>query len=218
MRKQFLRTTVCACSILVLGIWTSCQKQRDDTSKTEGETPDKSTNATYSIWQDILQDTSTFCLKTEKIDGKSVAFEWLENPKIDYNAIRYYLGEFKLADDIATKTLLDKIALAPESETPFYFHILTDILQKADGAVAEMLPEKTEEFIRTHAYYFAHYLADKTQKGRKEIADLYAQFIKTALSQKNIDLQEWKKTLLSACSKCSQEEKNILEKFCQLME
>jgi len=218
MKKQLHLLRTYTVGIIFIVLVTSCKKSQESSANQQAEQLSQNTVSTISeIWQTILQDTTPFKLECENIDGKSVTAYWLENPAVDYDAIRYYLGEFRPSDDETTAKLLEKIASAPESETPFYFHILTQLLKQADGAVAEILPMQTEKFIREHSYFFAHYLADKTHKGRKETTDLYAQFIQTALAQQKIDTNAWKNQLVSACKQCNEDEKQILENFCAML-
>jgi hypothetical protein len=74
----------------------------------------------------------------EQLAGRSIHF-YLNHPAIDQQAKAYVQGTFQPSDDQATFTLLDSLTTDNEETRAFYYFVFTDIMQQADGALAEVV-------------------------------------------------------------------------------
>jgi len=84
---------------------------------------------------------------------------YLESNEVSKEAKDFYNNKFKASDDERTMSILDSLRTKNNSTRPFYLYLVSKMLIKADGAVAEVLGNTCKEFVEMHPNQYISFLS-----------------------------------------------------------
>ena len=100
-------------------------------------------------------------IAVNKINNKSIQF-YLSNPKIDKYAKMFYKRDFAPSDDSITFGFLDSVMTRNSETRPFYFFVFNQIVNVADGALAEGIAFKCLDFVGKYPCEFLNHAKNDT--------------------------------------------------------
>lgn len=71
---------------------------------------------------------------------------YLRDPSVSENAKSFYQGKFTASDDERTESIIDSLHTSNSRTRPFYIFLVSKMLPKADGALAELLGLACKEY------------------------------------------------------------------------
>jgi hypothetical protein len=71
---------------------------------------------------------------------------YLNDALVSKNAKNFYQRKFKASDDERTESIIDSLKTSNSKTRPFYIFLVSKMLTKADGALAELLGLECKEF------------------------------------------------------------------------
>jgi hypothetical protein len=106
-------------------------------------------NDRKKTWIKRIQET----LRIDSLNGQPISF-YINHPDLDSLIRDFYYGKFLPSDDDNTFRLLDLITQKHSVLYPFYFHCLNQILNYADGALAEIMGKYCLRMVQSYPNYF----------------------------------------------------------------
>jgi hypothetical protein len=160
----------------------------------------------FIYWEDL-----------NKTQQESILF----SPTIYKNAIKYYQGSLKIADNKATVELLDKITSDKNisQEMVFYFYIFNQICLESDGSLSEILGKYCMKYILINPkFVFSYFRRNKNiEKKYAELMGYEFYFKEEGTSDIEYTYKDFKKIIEAKIGK-DQNYKSIWKEFCNEVE
>jgi hypothetical protein len=113
---------------------------------------------------------------TFKVYGQSpvdIVF-YLNNKQVSKTAKDFYHGKFKASDDAKTLSILDSVNTNNNLTRPFYIYLVSKMLDKSDGALAEALSNSCKEFVELNPDQAIEFLYSHNKIVDKKFIDAWA--------------------------------------------
>lgn len=102
---------------------------------------------------------------------------YLESNQVSKTAKDFYNGKFNAADDTKTFSIIDSIKTTNNFTRPFYMLLVSKMIAKADGALAESLGASCKEFVELYPDFLIDFLYSKSTIVDKSFIDKWAKQI-----------------------------------------
>ena len=89
--------------------------------------------------------------------------DYLTNKQISKSAKDYYFGKFRPSDDRRTFSIIDSLKTKNDSTRPFYLLLVSKMLLKSDGALAEELGIECKSLMESHPNNLIDFLYSKNK-------------------------------------------------------
>lgn len=134
----------------------------------------------------------------------------------------YLDNEWDLSNDIEALALLDSLTAKDKFSRPFYFKIITKTYEKSDGYFSEGLGYVGKEFVESNTKEFAAYFDDKECFSDDDLTTwgkiVMMEFELIADNKPNKSLMHnYVNELKTNCQDCSIIQKEIIDKFCLIL-
>ncbi len=139
---------------------------------------------------------------------------YLKNKAISQPAKDFYYHKFPASDDEKTFSIIDSLTTDNNSTRPFYLYLVSNMLKKSDGALAESLGNSCNTFLQSHPNQILEFLYTN-RISSPEFIDLWAyaiagEFMITCEGKENQCVTaSFNKLLL----KCKTDNKSLLRVF-----
>lgn len=148
--------------------------------------------------------------------GRPISF-YLAHPQIPSIAKDLYLQKVSVTAEGNILALMDSV-FSPNNETaPFYFLVITQTMEKADGAYSEPLGMMAKEYVETNPSEFLGYFMNEPlliDKNFDEWARCVAGEIMIAMEgQEMAELSKVTDRMKSNCTDCSSQARQKLDDF-----
>ena len=126
--------------------------------------------------------------------------EIIKSVDVDKNIMKLYLHEIKLSDNDISTTIMDTLCSSVDgNKRMFYFYVLNENVNTADGAVAEMLGRYCVKYVNENTDYVLEYFIK-----HQDVANNYMDMIASELYLSDTSFTQYKQLLFhSAKSKCA---------------
>lgn len=101
---------------------------------------------------------------------KEIEF-YINRPDISTAAKQFCNKAFKASDDSLTLSIMDSLNTRNDITRPFYIYLVSTMLTKADGALAEALGVVCKDFIESNPDHLIELLFAKNNKNKKFVFD-----------------------------------------------
>ena len=141
----------------------------------------------FQYWDDLDENSKTEIIKS--ID-------------VDKNIMKLYLHKIKLSDNDMSATILDTLSSSTDGyKRMLHFYILNEIVNTADGAVAEMVSGYCVKYVNENTDYALEYFSK-----HQDVAINYVYIIAGELYLSDTSFTQYEQLLFdSAKSKCAKE-------------
>lgn len=141
----------------------------------------------FQYWDDLDENSKTEIIKS--ID-------------VDKNIMKLYLHKIKLSDNNMSATILDTLSSSTDGyKRMLHFYILNEIVNTADGAVAEMVSGYCVKYVNENTDYALEYFSK-----HQDVAINYVYIIAGELYLSDTSFTQYEQLLFdSAKSKCAKE-------------
>jgi hypothetical protein len=128
--------------------------------------------------------------------------EIIKSIDVDTNIMKLYFHDMKLSDNGMSTAILDTLCSSTDgNKRMLHFYVLNEIVNIADGAVAEMLGAYCVKYVNENTDYALEYFCK-----HHDVADNYANIIAGELYLSDTSFTQYEKKLLrSAKSKCAKD-------------
>jgi len=152
-----------------------------------------------------------------KVHGQSlldIKF-YLDNQQVSKTAKDFYYGKFKATDNTKTFSIIDSLKTKNNLARPFYIFLVSKIINKADGALSELLGAGCKDFVELHPDFLIDFLDSKSTLVDKRFFDNWAQLIagEFIIDCEGKEKQCIKKSLEQASTKIRSNNKSRLTNF-----
>lgn len=137
------------------------------------------------------------CQYWDDLDENSKS-EIIKSINVDKNIMKLYLHEMELSDNDISTAIMDTLCSSTDNnKRMLYFYVLNEIVNIADGAVAEMLGGYCIKYVNENTDYALEYFSR-----HQDVAINYADMIAGELYISNTSISQYEQSLLhSAKSK-----------------
>ena len=141
------------------------------------------------------------CQYWDDLDENSKS-EIIKSVDFDKNIVKLYLHEIKLSDNDMSATIMDTLCSSADgNKRMLHFYLLNENVNKADGAVAEMLGRYCVKYVNENADYALEYFSK-----HQDVANNYAGMIANELYLSDTSFRQYEQLLShSAKSKCAKD-------------
>ena len=160
----------------------------------------KDNNAHYSQFMNFLSHAEEFQY-WDDLDENSKT-EIIKSIDVDKNIMKLYLHKIKLSDNDMSATILDTLSSSTDGyKRMLHFYILNEIVNTADGAVAEMVSGYCVKYVNENTDYALEYFSK-----HQDVAINYVYIIAGELYLSDTSFTQYEQLLFdSAKSKCAKE-------------
>jgi len=145
---------------------------------------------------------------------------YLNSKQVSKAGKDFYNGKFKAGDDTKTLSISDSLNTKNNLTRPFYIYLVSEMIDKADGALSEALGNACKEFIEYHSDEAIDFLYSNNNMVEKKFIDNWAKAIagEFMIDCEGKEKQCIKKSLLIALIKSRSDNKSKLKEFYQKVE
>lgn len=188
--------------IVALFLW-SCNGEKEQDKKTD-----------RLVDTAVVQKPDSSVLET--FAGRPISF-YLNHPQIPKVAKDIYLKKVPVTAEKNVLALIDSVFSSNDETAPFYFLVITQTMEKADGAYSEPLGMMAKEYVETNTSEFLGYFLNEpllTDINFDEWARCVAGEIMIAMEgQEMAELTKVTDRMKSNCTDCSSQARQKLDDF-----
>ncbi|MEO5643325.1 MAG: hypothetical protein ABIQ40_19675 [Bacteroidia bacterium] len=155
-------------------------------------------------------------LSKEIFAGQPISF-YLAHPQIPVIAKDLYTKKVQISDEERILALMDSVFTTNDETAPFYFLVITQTMEKADGSYSEPLGMMAKEYVETNTMQFLDYFLNEpllTAQNSEEWSRNVGYEIMIANESDELNaFATMEKEMRKNCNECSYREKEKLNEF-----